>query len=57
MENYLQNSESNFFKNYLYNSTPILIYPNFTKPFLIIADAGRFAIAAVLSLDPIDKDA
>lgn len=37
-------------------SDPILRYPNFEEPFLLTTDASAFAIGAVLSQGPVNKD-
>lgn len=35
---------------------PLLIFPNFSKPFILTTDASKFAIAGILSQGPIGKD-
>lgn len=35
---------------------PVLIYPDFTKPFTLTCDASDYAISAILSQGPIGKD-
>ncbi|CAH2090167.1 unnamed protein product [Euphydryas editha] len=37
-------------------SAPLLIYPDFTKPFVLTCDASNHAIGAVLSQGPVGKD-
>lgn len=37
-------------------SAPVLIYPDFTKPFNLTCDASNYAISAILSQGPIGKD-
>lgn len=37
-------------------SAPILIYPDFSKPFLLTCDASNYAISAILSQGEIGKD-
>ncbi|CAK1596608.1 unnamed protein product [Parnassius mnemosyne] len=37
-------------------SAPILIYPDFSIPFILTCDASNYAVAAVLSQGPIGKD-
>lgn len=42
-------------KNFLMTE-PILIYPNFEETFILTTDASAFAIGAILSQGPINKD-
>lgn len=37
-------------------TSPVLIYPDFTKPFNLTCDASNYAISAILSQGPIGKD-
>lgn len=37
-------------------SAPLLIYPDFTKPFILTCDASNYAVGAVLSQGQIGKD-
>lgn len=37
-------------------SAPVLIYPDFTKPFILTCDSSNYAIGSVLSQGPIGKE-
>ena len=37
-------------------SAPVLIYPDFTKPFILTCDASNYAISAILSQGEVGKD-